>query len=304
MSYTKKRFIRMLPLYFGLLPSFILVLIFSYIPMFGNIIAFMDYKLFNGWMGLESPFIGLANFSFVKDAFFWELAWRTLWYSLNSLVFGFPASFLLALLINEIRVLKFKRVVQTISYVPHFVSWITIASLIYIFTSFDESGIFNHLKVFLFGGERIVFMGNANYFLPVLILSGIWKGVGWGTIVYLASIAGIDVALYEAAQIDGASRFKQIRYITLPNIIPTTCILLIFSIGGLFSSNFEQIYALQNDIIRNSTNTINVYTYYKGLREGQYSLSTAVGLFQGLVAFILIRGSNAISKRVADIGFF
>jgi len=294
----------MWPLYIGLFPAIAFVFIFSYMPMFGNVIAFMDYNLFNGWMGLGSPFIGLGNFSFVKDPFFWELAWRTIWYSVNGLVFGFPASFILSLLINEIRHYQFKRVVQTLSYIPHFVSWITIASLIYIFSSVDVSGIFNNLKVFLFGGERIVFMADTRFFLPILIASGIWKSVGWGTIIYLASIASIDVTMYEAAQIDGANRFKQMLYITLPSIIPTTCILLIFSIGGLFSSNFEQIFALQNDIIRNATNTINVYTYYKGLREGQYSLATAIGLFQGLIAFILIRGSNTISKRVADIGFF
>ena len=295
---------RMAPLYIGLLPSFVLTLIFSYVPMFGNVIAFMDYKMFNGWMGLNSPFVGLKNFSFVMDPVFWDLALRTIWYSVTGLIFGFPSSLILALLINEIRSLRFKRVVQTISYVPHFVSWITIASLIYIFVSIDEYGLINNIMVALFGGERISYMQHVEFFLPILIISGIWKGVGWGTIVYLASISGIDPTMYEAAQIDGAGRLKQVMYITMPSILPTTCILLIFSIGGLFSSNFEQIFALQNDVIRNQTNTINVYVYYKGLMEGKYSLSTAVGLFQGLISFILVRGSNFISKKVADIGFF
>jgi len=302
--HTRRRMKRMIPLYIGLAPAIILAFIFSYLPMFGNIIAFMDYKMFSGWMGLSSELVGFKNFSFITERSFWELAWRTLWYSLNGLIFGFPASFILALLINELRSLRFKRVVQTVSYIPHFVSWITIASLIYIFLSIDEYGLLNNIVTGIIGGERVSYMQKSEYFLTILIISGIWKGVGWGTIVYLAAIAGIDLALYEAAQIDGAGRFGQMRYITLPSIIPTTCILLIFSIGGLFSSNFDQIFALQNDVIRNQTTTINVYVYYRGLIDKRYSVSTAIALFQGLIAFILIRSSNFVSKKVAGIAFF
>jgi len=301
---ARRRMKRMTPLYIALLPSFLLTFVFAYLPMFGNVIAFMKYDPFKGFMGFESPWVGFANFSFVNDRKFWDLAWRTVWYSVNGLIFGFPSSFILALLINELRSLKYKRIIQTISYIPHFVSWITIASLIYIFLSIDEYGLLNNILQALFGAERVSFMMYHENFLPILIISGIWKGVGWGTIVYLASISGIDPTLYEAAQIDGAGRWKQCRHITLPSIIPTTCILLIFSIGGLFSSNFDQIFALQNDVIRNQTNTINVYAYYVGLQGRRYALATAVGLFQGFIAFILIRGSNYISKRFANIGFF
>ncbi len=293
----------MYPLYFGVLPSILLTLIFSYLPMFTNVIAFMDYDMFNGWLGLGSPFVGFQNFSFLKDPDFYKLVTRTLTYSVAGLIFSFPASLLLALALNELRNELFKRTIQTISYIPHFVSWVTVASLVYIFLSVDPSGLINNLKQAMVGGERISFMQKPEYFLAILLITGVWKEIGWGTIIYLASITSIDPQLYEAAQIDGAGRWKQMLHVTLPGIMPATVILLIFAVGGLFSSNFDQIYNLQNDVIRNDVSTINLYVYYKGLRDQQYSLSTAIGLFQGVISFILIRTANFISKKVADVGF-
>ena len=289
------------PLYFFIAPGLIIVILFQYLPMFSNIIAFMDYDMFKGWMGLGSQFIGFANFSFLSEPWFYSLAYRTLLYSISILLTSFPLSIVLALMINELRNYQFKRVIQTISYLPHFVSWVTVAGLVYIFLSIDVEGLVNNIIVAM-GGERVLFMHESEFFLPLLIITQIWKETGWGSIIYLAAIATINIELYEAAWVDGAGRWKQLIHITLPSIIPTTCILLIFSIGGLFNGNFDQFFNFQNNIIRDDTNVIATFVYYKGLREGDYSLSAAVGLFQGLVSFILIMLANRFSKKVSESG--
>jgi len=291
-----------LPLYLYLLPALGLTLCFNYLPMFSNIIAFMDYRFYNGWMGLDSEWIGLKNFAFLQDTAFWELAWRTLYYSTFILLFSFPAPLILALLLHELRSKVFKKFIQTVSYIPHFVSWVTVASLFYIFLSYDPSGVVNNLKQLIFGGEREVFMQEPTNFLPLLILSQTWKEIGWGSILYLAAISMIDPLLYEAAKVDGANRWQQMFRITLPSMRSTTIILLIFSLGGLFGGNFDQIFNFQNQVIQNETNIINTYTFYKGIREQQYSLATAVGLFQGLIGFLLIYMANYTAKKYSDSG--
>nr|WP_240546109.1 ABC transporter permease subunit [Paenibacillus artemisiicola] len=219
------------------------------------------------------------------------------------MVATFPAPLILALLLNELRGERFKKIVQTTSYIPHFVSWVTVAGLFYLFLTVDATGLVNNIRQFFDpGAERISFMQDAHNFLPVLVISEIWKETGWGTILYLAALTTIDPQQYEAAQVDGASRFQRLRYITLPGLVPTMCILLIFSLSGLLATNFDQVFNLQNKMIRLDTDTIGVYTYYQGLVSGQYSYSAAVGLFQGLVSFILIMATNATTKRLSNVG--
>lgn len=285
-------------LYLFLVPATVLTFIFSYIPMFTNIMAFQDYHFSNGWLGLGSPFVGFKNFSFLKELWFWKLAGRTLMYSVTCLVTGFPLPLILALLINELRSETFKKYVQTVSYIPHFVSWVTVAGLFYLFLSVDPTGAVNNIKQLIFGGERISFMQQTWMFLPVLVISGIWKEVGWGTIIYLAAITNISPELYEAAEVDGANRWQRIKYITLPGLIPTFCILLIFNLGGLLNTNFDQVFNLQNQVIREATDTINIWVFYKGIRAQLFGLSSAVALFNGLVTFILIMTANFITKKL------
>lgn len=291
-------------LYLFLAPALLLTLIFGYLPMFSNIIAFMDYKITNPMFGLASPFVGFKWFSFLKEGWFYEIAGRTVLYSFMTLLFGFPASLILALLFNELRSQVFKKVVQTISYVPNFVSWVTTAGLVYLFLSVDSTGLVNNIAQSVFHLPRQSFMQNPNAFLPILIVTNLWKNVGWGTILYMAALSTIDEQIYEAAEVDGAGRWAKLVHITLPGLIPTFCILLIFALGGLFSVNFDQVFNLQNSVIRQDVMTINLYTYYNGIVNGNYPISTAVGLFQGVVSFILIYSVNKVTRRLADTGIF
>jgi len=291
-------------LYVFLAPALVLTLVFGYLPMFSNIIAFLDYNIAKGWFGLASPFVGFKNFAFLRQSWFYGIMGRTVWYSFAGLVFGFPASLLLALLFNELRHLRFKKVVQTISYVPNFVSWVTISGLVYTFLSYESDGILNNILEKLFHMQRVSYMQDPKYFLAVLIITGIWKGVGWGTILYMAALSTIDEQIYEAAEVDGAGRLAKVTHITFPGLIPTFSILLIFAMGGLFRTNFDQMFNLQNAVLRDRVNTIDLYTYFNGVVNGQYSLSTAVGLFQGVVSMILVLGTNYVTKKLNGVGIY
>ncbi len=294
---------RCIPLYVFLLPAFTACILFQYLPMFSNYIAFLDYDFNKGWFGMQSPFVGLANFSFVKDASFWKMAGRTVTYSFTLLLFSFPLSLVLSLMINEVRNSTFKKVVQTMTYIPHFVSWVTVAGLFYLFLSTDRSGLVNNILE-LFGVKRYSYMQDYHYFLPFLILSKVWKELGWGTIIYLASLAGIDPQLYEAAMVDGAGRWKQCLYITLPSLLPTTSVLLIFELGKIFNNNFDQIFNMQNPLIRSKTDTLNVHTYYRGVVYQQYDYAAAIGLFQGIISLSLVLVTNYTTKKLSDTGIF
>jgi putative aldouronate transport system permease protein len=215
-----------------------------------------------------------------------------------------PAPFILAMLMNELSHRVFKRTVQTISYLPHFISWVTIAALIYVFLSTDTSGILNNLREMFGAKNRILFMKYPKNFPVVLSLSTMYKEMGWGSIIYLAAIAALDAELYEAAAIDGAGRWKQFVHITFPGVLPTTMILIIFAMAGLLSTNFDQVFNLQNDIIIIDTNTINVYTYRTGVMGRRYSIATAVGLFQGAVNCVMLLSANWISRRLTSYGLF
>lgn len=293
------------PLYLFLLPGVVVMFFFAYLPMFSNVIAFLDYDLTEGWMGFGSRFVGFKWFAAIfRDPKFFQLVGRTLFYSVCVLAVSVPAPFILAMLMNELANRAFKRTVQTISYLPHFISWVTIAALIYLFLSTDTSGILNNVRQMLGAKDRILYMKYPRNFPLVLSLSTMYKEMGWGSIVYLAAIAALDPELYEAAAIDGAGRWKQFRHITFPGILPTTMILLIFAMAGLLSTNFDQVFNLQNDIIILDTNTINVYTYRTGVMGRRYSIATAVGLFQGAVNCVMLLSANWASKRLTDYGLF
>jgi len=272
--------------------------------MFSIPIAFMDYKIGAGWFGLASEWVGFEHFRFIlSQSWFWEMFWRTFLYSSVGILFGYPASLLLAILFNELRNARFKKVVQTISYIPNFVSWVTVAGLVYLFLSVEPTGLINNI-VELFGGERYSYMQDSSYFLLILVLTGVWKGVGWGTIMYMAAIAGIDPQIYEAAEVDGAGRFRQAIHITMPGLIPIFSILLIFACGSLFSVSFDQIFNLQNQVIRENVQTIDFFTYQRGVVNHRYSQAAAVGLFQSILGLLVVLGANKLARKVSDTGIF
>ena len=291
-------------LYLMLLPAIGFTLVFSYLPMAMNVIAFMDYKLTSGWLGLGSRWVGFANFKrFLGDPVFYEVTLRTIAYAAAKLAISFPAPIILALLLNEVRNQAFKRTVQTIAYLPYFVSWVTVAGLIYMFLSISSTGIINS-GIAALGGKKILFMSRSQYFLPVMLFGTVWKGVGLGSIIYLATIASIEQQLYEAARIDGAGRWKQLLNITIPGIMPAIIILLILNAGSIFSADFDQIVNLQNDVIQTDTDVINVYSFHVGVAQRRYALGTAISLFQAVINFILVWLTNFVAKKVRGTGLF
>lgn len=288
-------------LYLLLLPAVGLTLVFAYFPMPWMLMAFQDYNVFKGLLG--SPWVGLQNIQRIFTMpMFSNAVVNTLTISVLQLLVGFPAPIILALLINEIRNSAFKRVTQTISYLPHFLSWISVVGLVY--AIFGSTGIINDLRISILGpaAGRTNFLAEQRYFVPFVVGLTVWKEVGWGTIVHLASIISINPELYEAAEVDGASHFKQVRHITLPHMIPTIFILLIFKLGTLFSSNFDLIYGLQNPFI--DFEVISTIVYYTGIQQGNYSMATAVGFMEGLIALLLTMTANKISKKVSSVGIW
>lgn len=282
--------------YIMFLPVLAFYLIFHYKPMYGAIIAFKDYTPIKGILGSE--WIGFKNFvDFFTSFYFWRVLKNTLVISFSTLLFGFPAPIILALLINELKSKLFSRTVQTITYMPHFISMVVICGMIRTFTM--DSGIINDIIAF-FGGERVTLLSRPNMFVPVYVLSGIWQEVGWGSIIYLAAMAGIDQELYEAAKIDGAGRWKQTLYVTLPGIAPTIIILLILRMGSLLNVGFEKIILLYNPAIYETADVISSFVYRKGLQEFNWSYSSAVGLFNQVINFILLICTNWISKKVNE----
>ncbi|TBL81851.1 sugar ABC transporter permease [Paenibacillus thalictri] len=281
-------------LYVLLLPVIAFYLIFHYAPMYGVVISFQDYNIFAGVFGSE--WIGLDNFRDIfSNSDFYVVLRNTLVLNFLSLLFGFPGPILLALLLNELTSVKFKRAIQTIVYLPHFISWVVVASLIIPMLS-PRDGIINELIVLL-GGQPIYFMGESSWWIVVYVLSGIWKSIGWGAIIYLAALTSIDPTLYEAAVIDGAGRWKQTLYVTLPGILPTIVVLLILNIGRLMSVGFDQPFLMGNGAVIQVSDVLSTYVYRLGLLNADVAHSTAVGLFQALVNFIMLIGANSLSKR-------
>lgn len=283
--------------YLMLLPSVALTIFFSYIPMVGIVVAFQNFNIFDGFFGSE--FIGLTNFeNLFTQSKFTTAIWNTLLVSVMNLVIGFPAPIILALLLNELKNGPFKKVTQTISYLPHFLSMMAVIGIVH--TLFGRDGFINDLRVALGASERITYLAEQKYFVWFLVGIVMWKETGWGTIIHLSTLSSISPDLYEAASIDGANRLQQIRYITLPHMMPTVVVLLIFQLGGLFRSNFELIYGLQNPYI--DFEVISTIIYRTGIQGGNYSMSTALGLAEGLVALILVLSSNKIAKMISGNG--
>jgi putative aldouronate transport system permease protein len=272
--------------------------------MYGLTIAFKNVSPFDGLRGiLSAEWVGLRHFeNFVNSYYFWNILRNTLLISLYRLLFGFPLPIILAILFNEVRNVIFKRTVQTISYLPHFISMVVLCGLVTTLLSTD-GGFVNGLLVKL-GFEPIMFLSDTRYFRSVIVASGIWKEVGWNSIIYLAAIAGIDPQLYEAATVDGANKFQQIRHITLPGITFIAVIMLILNIGHIMDAGFEQIFLLYSPAVYEVADIIDTYVYRKGLVEVQYSYAAAVGMFKSVIALILVLGSNYIAKKFGQEGIW
>ncbi|MGN1059766.1 MAG: ABC transporter permease [Clostridia bacterium] len=290
-------------LYLLLVAAIIWTVIFCYAPLFGLVIAFQDFNLKAGILG--SSFVGLDNFVkvFTTPKFLGSIK-NTVVYSACNLFLGLPFPIIFAIMMNEIRQMKFKKVVQTVSYLPHFLSWVSVAGIFYSIFSID--GFYNDFMVRIVGEswERSNLMMNPDNFLGLIFWSLRWKEIGWGSIIYLAAISGIDQTLYEAAAMDGCKKFKQVIYITIPCIAPTIITLFIMSMGSLFQSSFEQIVSFQNIYTQEYTETLNTIAYRQGIQGGQYSVTTALGIMQGLVSFSLVFGSNWIVKKLSGTGLW
>lgn len=292
----KNRFV-----YLMILPVVIWFFIIRYIPMGYLSIAFYDYKLLRGFAG--SKFVGLKHFiNFVDSANFTQLLGNTLALNLLSLVFSFPAAIAFALFLNEIQNQKFKRVVQTISYLPHFLSTVIIVSMLNTILSVQTGAVNAFLKSL--GMDTIYFMGDPAWFRPVYIISDIWQSTGWGAIIYISALSGINPELYEAATADGAGRLRKMWHISLPGIRETIVIMLILRIGQLMNVGFEKPFLMQNALNLSETEILSTYVYKLGLQRNDYSRSTAIGLFNSVISLILIAISNSISRKLTETSLF
>ncbi|MES1036939.1 ABC transporter permease [Bacillus pumilus] len=288
-------------LYVMILPGLIYFLVFKYVPMWGLIIAFQDYQPFLGILGSE--WVGFKHFIrlFTEPTFFILLKNTLILFAMNVVIF-FPIPILLALLLNEVRLALFKKFVQTMIYIPHFMSWVIVVSLSFVLLTVD-GGLINEL-IALFGGEKINFLLSQEWFRPMYILQVIWREAGWSTIIYLAAITAVDPQLYEAAKMDGAGRLRQMWHITLPAIKSVIVVLLILKIGDTLELGFEHVYLLLNATNREVAEIFDTYVYTAGLKQGQFSYSTAVGLFKAAVGLILVMLANRLAKKFGEEGIY
>lgn len=280
-----------------MLPGILVFVLFKYVPMFGIVVGFQDFKPYLGV--LHSPWVGLKHFAtFFQDESFLRLFSNTLIFGVLNLVFAFPLPIIVALMLNEVRANWYKRTIQTFIYIPHFISWVVVAALTVSFFGSDD-GIVNSLM-----GTQTNFLANPSTFRAEIVLQGIWKGTGWGTIIYLAALSGVDPQLYEAAQIDGANRRQQMWHVTLPAIRGTIVILLILHMGSFLNVGFEQLLLMINPLVQNVGDVYETYVYDIGVTHGELSYSTAVGLFKSVISLILILLTNKISKWLGEEGLF
>jgi putative aldouronate transport system permease protein len=296
-----RRLVRNRYMYIMILPGLVYFIIFKYVPMWGLIISFQDYLPYKGILGSE--WVGFKHFEkLFSEPEFWTILRNTFVLFFFNLLFYFPVPILLAIMLNEVGKSFFKRFVQTIVYIPHFLSWVIIVSISYVMLTMD-GGIINQLLVY-FGFSKINFLLDEKWFYPMYIVQVIWREAGWGTIVYLAAIAAVDPQLYEAARMDGAGRFRQIWHITLPSIRSVIIVLLILRVGNVLDLSFEHVYLLLNSMNRSVAEILDTYVYTVGLKQGQYSFSTAVGLFKSLVGLVLVVLSNKLAKRFGEEGVY
>lgn len=287
-------------LYLLLLPGLVFLIIFRYIPIFGNVIAFMDY---NPYDAAQTTWVGLKHFQdLLTRPQFLQVFGNTLYISILKMVCGFPVPIILALMMNEMKNLKFKKVAQTLLYLPNFISWVVLAGLIMNMLDPDTglvTSIINSIT-----GEQVQVLTDTRYFVPMLVITDIYKGAGWGTIIYFAALSGIDPQLYEAAEIDGARKWKQLLHITLPSITPTIVVMLILSCNNIVNAGFDQIFMLYNALVYSVADIIDTYVYRIGIKNADYSFSTAAGLFKSVIAFVMILIVNTVAKKTGNEGIW
>lgn len=288
-------------MYYMMIPGIVYFFIFKYVPMYGLLMAFQDYKPFSGIWG--SDWVGFKHFErLFTEQQFWNLFRNTALLAMYNLVFFFPVPIVLALMLNEVRRERFKRVVQTLVYIPHFVSWVVVVGVFYIlFTT--EGGVLNDL-LFMLTGHKIAFLLEPEWFRTMIVTQSIWKEAGWGTIIFLAALSGVDLQLYEAARMDGANRWRQLWHITLPAIRGTIVILLILRLGTFLDSGFEHIFLMLTSTNREVGEVFDTYVYVKGLTEAQYGYSAAVGLFKSIIGFALVVGANWLARKSGEEGIY
>nr|WP_240418782.1 ABC transporter permease subunit [Paenibacillus periandrae] len=288
-------------LYLLSLPGILYFVVFKYIPLAGSMMAFQNYSIFEGiW---KSEWVGLANFQRMFEfADFWRILKNTLAIGVYTLVFGFPIPIILALMMNELRNQLYKRFVQTAVYLPHFLSWVVVGGIVIEILS-PTHGVVNHVLAW-FGQEPIYFMGEDSHIRTIIVSSGIWRDAGWSTIIYLAAMSGINPDLYEAAQMDGATRWRQTISITIPSIMTTITILFLLQIGNFLDLGFERVFVFLNPLTNSNGDILDTYIYRVGLIQREYSYTTAIGLFKSVIGFVLIVTANTFSKRVTGEGLY
>jgi putative aldouronate transport system permease protein len=295
-----KRFLTQWQVQLMIFPALIFILVFNYLPMYGVLMAFQDYSLFKGFFGSE--WVGLKHFeAFFNSPDFFRVIRNTIVISLLKLVIGFPAPIVLALMLNEVRNMVFKRVIQTVSYLPHFLSWVIVSGFTISLLSVDNGSLNILLKSLGLIDKPINFLSLPEYFWGIIVTTNLWKEMGFATIVYLAAIAGVDQSMYEAASIDGANKFKQIFLVTLPSIVPVILIFLILNIGGLLNAGFDDLLLLgSSPMLRDVASVIDTYSYRVGIINNRYSYATAVGLFKAIISVGLLTMANFMARRAGS----
>ncbi len=289
-----------------LLPGVFFIIVFHFIPLFGLLMAFKNYDPTTGIQGIfTSAWNNFQNFTWIFHSYqFWPMIRNTLGINFLGMLVGFPVTIGFALLLNEIVSMKFRSVIQTVTYMPHFLSWVIYGGLVINLLD-PQSGVVNYLLLHMHIVRKPVeFLADPQYFWPLAVITGLLKDIGWGAILYLAAIAGVDQTLYEAAAIDGAGRFRRMWYVTLPSILPTVMIMIIFAISGMLNNNFSQIYVLQNSLNLSTSQVIDTYVYQVGLQQFQFAQATAIGLMKSVLALILLIGANFASKKLTESGLF
>ncbi|MEK4509654.1 ABC transporter permease [Paenibacillus sp. FSL K6-2524] len=288
-------------LHFMVLPAAILVFIFSYIPMTGVIMAFQDYKPALGMTG--SPWVGLKHFRYMlENDYFIQITWNTLFFACTKIIMNLIIPFIFALLLNEVRIMGLKRSIQTLVYLPHFLSWVTLSGIL--IDMLAQTGLVNQFISGVFGIKPIFFLGDGNWFRFTIIVSDVWKEFGFNTIIFLAALSGINPALYEAAEVDGGGRFKQTMYITIPSLVPIAIVIATLALGNVLNANFDQIFNLYSPLIYQQGDIIDTFVYREGLLSGQFSFATAVNLFKSMISLILIVISYRLAYKFAGYRIF
>jgi len=287
-------------MYLLALPMILFYIVFVYVPMYGIVIAFKDFSVVKGIHA--SPWIGIENFKDVFNNIFFQRAVKnTLIISIGKIIMGFPVPIIIALLLNEVRVRWFKGLFQNVMFIPYFLSWVVFAGIIA--NLFNASGLINGIMS-MQGKDPIAFLADSNWFIGIVFVTDIIKGAGWETVIYLAALSAIDPQLYEASEVDGASRWKQTWHITLPSISNTIVTLLILRVGYLMFAGFEQIFAMYSPIVYSTADILDTFVYRMGIEQGNYSFAAAAGLFQGIIGLILLFSVNKITKKLGSDGLF